>query len=147
LAPGSAAGPRHVTRRVDSGVLTAMKKLAVVAAVVTAGSLIFAVAARASCVPMSSAEQRARADVIFDGVALEGPTATGVQRFRVRRYLKGRGPRIVRVATGNIRRADGSGSVTSVSIVVARGQRWRIFARGSSWRVLRTSVCDGSRRQ
>ena len=96
---------------------------------------------------MSAAEKRARADVIFDGVALEGPTATGVQRFRVTRYLKGRGPSIVRVATGTIRRADGSGSVTSVSVVAKRGQRWRIFARGSPRKVLRTSICDGSRRR
>jgi hypothetical protein len=96
---------------------------------------------------MSRAQQRSRADVIFDGVALEGPTATGVRRFRVNRYLKGRGPRIVRVSTGNIRHADGSGSVTSVSVIAARGQRWRIFARGSPWKVLRTTLCDGSRRQ
>ncbi|MEP7334145.1 MAG: hypothetical protein ABI717_00055 [Actinomycetota bacterium] len=84
--------------------------------------------------------------MIFNGVALESPTPTGIQRFRVDRYLKGRGPRIVRVATGNIRRADGSGSVTSVSIVVRRGERWRIYAQGSTRKVLRTSLCDGSRR-
>jgi hypothetical protein len=95
---------------------------------------------------MTPAQQRARADVVFEGVALENATATGVQRFRVSRYLKGRGPRIVRVSTGNIRRADGTGSVTSVSIVVRRGERWRIFAQGSARRALRTSVCDGSRR-
>jgi hypothetical protein len=70
-----------------------------------------------------------------------------IQRFRVVRYLKGCGPRVVRISTGNIRRADGSGSVTSVSVIAARGQRWRIFARGSPRRVLRTSVCDGSRRR
>jgi hypothetical protein len=96
---------------------------------------------------VSPAEQRPYADVIFDGVALEGATATGVQRFLVTRYLKGRGPRVVRVDTGTIRRADGSGSVTSVSVVAARGQRWRIYARGSPRKVLRTSVCDGSRRR
>jgi len=65
--------------------------------------------------------------VIFNGIALENPTPTGIQRFRVSRYLKGRGPLIVRVSTGNIRRADGTGSVTSVSIVVHRGERWQIF--------------------
>jgi hypothetical protein len=102
--------------------------------------------ARASCVPMTASEQRARASVIFEGVALEGPTATGVQRFRVTRYLKGSGPRVVRVATGEIRRADGTGVVTSVSIHALRGERWRIFARGSALRTLRSSVCDGSRR-
>ncbi len=132
---------------VYGGVLRNVRKFALLAVIAIAGSLFFAVAAQASCLPISPAEQRARADVIFDGVALEGPTATGVQRFRVNRYLKGRGPRIVRVATGNIRRADGSGSVTSVSIIAARGQRWRIFARGSARRVLRSTVCDGSRRQ
>jgi hypothetical protein len=132
---------------VYGGVLPNVRKFALLAVIAIAGSLFFAVAAQASCLPISPAEQRARADVIFDGVALEGPTATGVQRFRVNRYLKGRGPRIVRVATGNIRRADGSGSVTSVSIIAARGQRWRIFARGSPRRVLRSTVCDGSRRQ
>lgn len=104
-------------------------------------------AAYASCVRMTAAQQRARADVIFDGVALDNPTATGVQRFRVGRYLKSRGPRIVRVNTGNVRRADGSGTITSVSIVVRRGQRWRIYGQGSAWRVLRTSVCEGSRRR
>jgi hypothetical protein len=123
-----------------------MSRLASLAVAGAIGSAILAAAAGASCIPMSSAEQRARADVIFDGVALQGPTATGVQRFRVSRYLKGRGPGVLRVNTGYIRRSDGSGSVSSVSVVAARGQRWRIFARGSPRKVLRTSICDGSRR-
>jgi hypothetical protein len=113
--------------------------------IVALGAAFPAVAA-ASCIPMTPAQQRARADVIFEGVAREGPTATGVQRFRVTRYLKGTGPRVLRVATGEVRRADGSGTITSVSIHVERGERWRIFARGSVRRVLRTNVCDGSRR-
>jgi len=94
---------------------------------------------------MTPAEQRARAEIIFDGVALEAAIATGVQRFRVARYWKGRGPAVLRVQTGNIRRADGTGSVTSVSIIAKRGERWRIFARGSAQKVLRSTVCDGSR--
>lgn len=101
--------------------------------------------AYASCVPTTVPEQRARADLIFDGIALEGPTATGVQRFRVTRYVKGGGPRVVRVSTGTVRRADGSGNITSVSLVVKRGERWRIFAEGSARNVVRTSVCAGSR--
>ena len=104
-------------------------------------------AAQASCVFSTAAEQRARAQVIFDGVALEGPTMTGVQRFRVSRYRKGTGPRIVRVQTGTIRRPDGTGSTTSVSLYVKRGERWRIFARGSASRILKTTLCDGSRRR
>jgi hypothetical protein len=112
-----------------------------------AGVGVLAATAQASCVPVTAAQQRARADVIFDGVALQGPTATGIQRFRVTRYLKGNGPQFVRVNTGNIRRADGTRSVTSVSIVVKRGERWRIFAQGKPARVLRTTVCDGSRKR
>jgi hypothetical protein len=124
-----------------------MKRLTALAGTAVLATAIFTAAAEASCVAMSPAQQRARADVIVDGVALEGPTATGVQRFRVSRYLKGRGPTVVRVNTGNVRRPDGTGSVTSVSVVAARGQRWRVFARGSPRKVLRTSICDGSRRR
>jgi len=113
---------------------------AAVAAVVLAGS------AQASCVPSTVAENRARASVIFDGVALEGPTRTGVQRFRVIRYLKGSGPAVVRVNTGHIRRADGSGTLSSVSLMVKRGERWRIYARGSATGILQSNMCTGSRR-
>jgi hypothetical protein len=119
--------------------------LAISAAVVTA--LVGAGVAQASCIFQTPPEQRARADVIFDGVALDRPTATGVQRFRITRYLKGRGPTIVRVQTGNRVFADGSGSTSSVSIVVRKGERWRIFARGSARKILQTNVCDGSRRR
>ena len=115
-----------------------------VAAVVFGAALV--ADAKASCIPQTPAQQRARADVIVVGVALDGPTSTGIQRFRVTRYVKGGGREIVRVQTGNVRRADGTGSVTSVSLIVRRGERWRIFARGSVTRVLRSSVCDGSRR-
>ena len=118
--------------------------LSAVALLLLAGMLT--VTAYASCVSMTVAQQRARAQVIFDGVALEGPTATGIQRFRVTRYRKGGGPEIARVNTRNIRRADGSGAVTSVSIIVKRGEHWRVFAQGSPRNVLRTSVCDGSRK-
>ncbi|MBA3383071.1 MAG: hypothetical protein H0T20_00255 [Actinobacteria bacterium] len=116
-------------------------------ATVLVAAAVLPASATASCIRMSPAEQRARADVIFDGVALEGPTSTGVQRFRVSRFLKGRGPAVIRVNTGNIRRLDGSGAVTSVSIIVKHGERWRIFGRGSARNVLRTSSCDGSRRR
>jgi hypothetical protein len=111
-----------------------------------ATAFLLAAVASASCIFLTAAQQRARADVIFDGVALENPTRTGVQRFRVTRFLKGRGPEIVRVQTGTTLRPDGSGTVTSVSLFVKRGERWRIFARGSARRTLRTNLCDGSRR-
>ena len=103
--------------------------------------------AYSSCMPVGTAEQRARAGVILDGIAIEGPTATGVQRFRVTRYLKGVGPRVVRVSTGNVKRADGTGSVTSISVAAKRGELWRIFAQGTATNVLRTSLCAGSRKR
>jgi hypothetical protein len=113
---------------------------------VAVGGLLLAPIAQASCIFQTAAEQRARADVIFDGVALEGPTATGAQRFSVIRYRKGSGPRIVRVSTSTVRRPDGSLSTTSVSLFVRKGERWRIFARGSARRVLQSNLCDGSRK-
>jgi hypothetical protein len=102
--------------------------------------------AEASCIPMTPAQQRARAKIIFEGVALESATTTGVQRFRVTRYVKGSGPKLVRVSTGEVRHAGGGGVITSVSIHVVRGEKWRIFSRDPAQRVVRTSVCDGSKR-
>jgi hypothetical protein len=109
-------------------------------------SLVLAQAAAASCVPMTAAQQRARAYIIFNGVALDGPTATGIERFRVTRYLKGKGPRIVRLSTGRKRYPGGGGVVTSVSIDARRGETWRIYARRLRPGIFQTTVCDGSRR-
>ena len=95
---------------------------------VVLASLVLAPSAAASCVPMTSAQQRARAQIIFNGIALDGPTATGIERFRVIRYLKGKGPKIVRLSTGRKRSPGGGGVTTSVSIDARRGQTWRIYA-------------------
>jgi hypothetical protein len=123
------------------------KRLVISLVVAMNTALLLAAASPASCIAATVAEQRARADVIYDGVALDGPTATGIHRFRVTKFLKGRGPDIVRVQTGAIKRPDGSGRTSSTSLFVRRGERWRIFARGSARRTLWTSVCDGSRRR
>ena len=65
--------------------------------------LVGAGPARASCAALSDAEQRGLADVVFEGVALDGKTETGTlvspARFRVDRYLKGAGPEVVQVTT------------------------------------------------
>ena len=113
---------------------------------VALASLVLAPSAAASCVPMTAAQQRARAHIIFNGVALDGPTATGIERFRVIRYLKGRGPKIVRLSTGRKRYPGGGGVTTSVSIDARRGQTWRIYARPLRPGIFQTTVCDGSRR-
>ena len=123
----------------------ATRSFSLIALVATA--LVLTATASASCIFATGAQQRAGADVIFDGIALEGPSATGVQRFKVSRYLKGRGPKVVRVQTGTIQRADGTGSTTSVSLFVNRGQRWRIFAQGNARKTLQTNLCAGSRRR
>jgi hypothetical protein len=94
---------------------------------------------------MTPAQQRAQAKVIFDGIALEGLTPTGVQRFRVTRYVKGSGPDVVRVQTGSKKGPNGT-TVSSVSIVVARGEKWRIFGLDSARKVVSTNVCLGSRK-
>ena len=119
-----------------------MKRIAFSTAV--AIGVAWAGAAQASCLPSTPEQQRQRADVIFLGAAIEGPMPTGVQRFRVARYEKGSGPREVSVATGVIRRADGSGSTTSVSIEAVPGQTWRVFARRAAKGVLETNQCDGT---
>jgi len=109
-------------------------------------TLVLAQPAAASCVPMTAAQQRARAQIIFNGVALDGPTATGIERFRVIRYLKGKGPKIVRLSTGRKRYPGGGGVTTSVSLDAGRGQTWRIYARRLRPGIFQTTVCDGSRR-
>jgi hypothetical protein len=76
--------------------------------------------------PATERQHRANAAVIFDGLALDDPTATGVQRFRVTRYLKGHGSHVARVNTDDVRHADGSVTLTSVSLIVKRGEHWRI---------------------
>ena len=124
-----------------------MRHILLAAAALTVLALGVAQYASASCLQMTAAEQRARARVVFDGVALEGATATGIQHFRVTRYLKGAGPTTLRVSTGNVRRSDGSRSITSISIVPKRGERWRILARGKPAGLLYTNLCDGSHRR
>jgi len=113
---------------------------------VLSAALVGAAPAVASCIALTPEEQTERAEVIFAGVALEGPTASGRQRFEVRRYLKGDGSDVVQVATGVTRRADGTGSLTSVSVDVARGDAWRIYGERISDGAIETSNCAGSRR-
>src|SRR5688572_28197212 len=98
------------------------------AAALAVAALATVAPAYGSCVPTTEREQFERATVVFDGVALEGPTASGVQQFRVDRYVKGDGADTVPVSTGVGRSPDGTGWTTSVAIDVAAGDRWRIFA-------------------
>jgi hypothetical protein len=120
--------------------MTIVNRRAILLATCLAG-LALAGTAAGSCIPMTAAQQRARADLIFDGVALDGPTGNGIQRFRVLRYRKGTGARVLLVRTGRTKTV-----ITSVSVNAARGQTWRIFARRLRSGLYETNVCDGSRR-
>jgi hypothetical protein len=122
-----------------------MRTMSTAAAALSFVALAWPVAATASCIRQTAEQQLRSADVVFVGEALEGPTATGVQRFRVERYVKGAGADVVRVSTGVVARGDGTGSVTSVSVEAAAGERWRIYAsRSVTDGTLETSVCAGS---
>jgi hypothetical protein len=95
---------------------------------------------------MTAAQKLALADVVFDAVALDGPTASGVERFRVVRYVKSSGPDIARVRTGRTRMPGGGGSTTSVSIAPAPGETWRIYAQSRADGTVATNQCLGSHR-
>ena len=123
-----------------------MTRIAALVATIAA-SLAWTGSAFPSCITRTPDQQMQSADVVFDGVALEGPTATGVQRFRADRYLKGNGADVVPVSTGVVARPDGTGSTTSVSVDAAAGERWRVYAtRSPDGSGLETSVCSGSRK-
>jgi hypothetical protein len=119
--------------------------IAVLAVVLTA---ILSPPASASCISSTEAERIAGVPIIFEGVALEGPTATGVQQFRVTRYLKGAGPGIVSVATGyRVDPRSGMALPSSISITAEAGSAWRIFAaHGRTEGLLETNTCTGSAR-
>jgi hypothetical protein len=103
----------------------------------------------ASCAALPPGGALAQARVAFVGVALPGPTARlgnrrlliSPARMRVRRYLKGTGPRIVRVQTG----VFGDGAFGSEGIDPAPGERWIVYTR-SERPPYATGVCDGSKR-
>ena len=100
--------------------------------------------AAASCVGLTADQQFALADVIFDGVALDGPTASGLERFRVLRYVKSSGPQLIQVETGRRLFAD-STMISTTSITARPGETWRIYAKLRDGFV-RTDQCLGSRR-
>jgi hypothetical protein len=112
---------------------------------VVLGGLAAPPSAFALCVPSTEQERMAWADVIFEGTALEGSTETGVQRFRVSRYLKSGGPEVVSVQTGRWVSTSGFSGGSSISINVEAGTEWRIFGRGSPGAILDTNTCLGSK--
>jgi hypothetical protein len=100
----------------------------------------------ASCVGLSSAAQFAAARLVFVGRMLPGPaTRFGVlrspARIRVDRYLKGHGPRIVKVDTA----VTDATTIVEDGISPRAGQRWKIYT-SSRRQPFQTSICAGSGR-
>jgi hypothetical protein len=105
--------------------------------------------AAASCAGLSPAQRFVAAHRVFVGVLLPGPaTRTGVlsspARMRVERYLKGRGPKTVRVQTAITIERDGT-AVGEDGIEPRAGERWKIYTE-SRREPFATSICGGSRR-
>ena len=120
--------------------------LALLLAVPAAG----AEAAGVSCSYSTEQQLRARAQVIFVGVALDGPATedgflVSPARFRVLRYLKSRGPRVVRVTTAVSRQSNGTYAYLSESVLARAGEPWRIYGRRNGRGVIIASPCSGSR--
>jgi hypothetical protein len=117
---------------------------------VVAAALAAPASASARCLASSERQKFERAEVVFVAIAMPGPNARRGQllspaRFRVVRYLKGRGPNVVRVQTGLSRRGR---VLTHISegIDPRAGEVWKIYGTRSSSGVVRTSTCAGSRR-
>lgn len=127
--PGT-PGPSH-------SVLRLLAVCGVVAAIGGAGPR----SAAASCIQTAPLQQFLFADVIFDGIALDHPNATGIERFGVLRYLKSSGPGVIRVRTGRT-----PSLFTSASISPVTGETWRIYGKRAAGTTVSTNVCLGSRR-
>lgn len=124
--------------------------------------------AGAICAAQTETQAFRHAEVVFEGVMLEGPTVNvgdrgevllGDAPVRVERYLKGGGPQQVDVTTGL--RADevpaedpddATGPVpepvgfVSTGIAPSPGERWVIYGAWSDGGSVTTSTCSGSHR-
>jgi hypothetical protein len=99
---------------------------------------------RAMCLPATDAERLADADIVFEGLVIEGPLSPA--RLKVLRYIKGRGPAEFAVETGNTRNPDGTITLSSTGINPHPGEAWLIYGLGTVGGAVITSSCAGSRR-
>ena len=107
--------------------------------------------AAASCVGLTPAQQFTNARIVVEGTMLRGRTLpvgsrqvlASPARMRVSRYMKGTGPRLVRVQTG-VSVSRGGAAVSEDGIEPRPGERWRIYS-SSSRQPFATSICAGSR--
>ncbi len=89
--------------------------------------------------------------MIFDAVALPGRSVPRSRillspaRFRVLRYLKGHGPRIVKVQTAVTAGAHaGEYSYVGDDLQPRAGQRWLIYGQRTRGKALTANLCTGS---
>ena len=108
-------------------------------------------AGAASCVGLTARQEYRSARIVLEGRMLPGATASvgdhrvlsSPARVDVTRYLKGHGPRIVRVQTGVTATSNGV-SEDSEGILPLAGERWRILrvGHGSRCRLLTATAAD-----
>ncbi len=111
-----------------------------------------AIGGAASCAGLSSSQQLARATLVVVATALVDPTKeSGSQRtlvsparVRIDRYIKGRAPGVVEVETA-VSPHHGELIVNADGIMLAAGQRWKLFLTGRH-SPYQTSICAGSKR-
>ena len=103
-----------------------------------------------ACAVQTGRQLSTRARLIFDGAALRGPTYRGElltpARFRVLRYRKGHGARVVRVQTGIRKLPHGVYAMVGEGIDPHAGEHWRIYGRLGRNGVVQTGFCSGSAR-
>lgn len=145
--------------------------LTAVIAVLIGGLALPATAAATSCIARTESQHRAGADVVVDAVALSGPEAhrphlhphtysTGElvspARFAVLRYLKGRGPRTIRVGTASPQRFAeqyaGSRGMIAGAFEPGPGEVFRIYGEvgapasaPAGFELQTPSICGGTR--
>ena len=120
----------------------------------TAALAIVASAPQASalCIAQTEGDAVHRAEVIFEGEVMAGPTvehrtrqvSDGFARFQVLRYRKGHGPDEAQVSTGVRSQPGGMVSSFSDGITPALGERWIIYGDRQEDGTIFTSICSGS---
>lgn len=116
-------------------------------AVVACGGSAAHVSSSGECAKLTPAKYLSQARVAFIGIMMAGPAAQiggrpvlmSPAKVRVSHYVKGNGPKVVRVVTGLVSR----NVVNAEGIEPQAGQRWFIYSRSKA-APYETSICDGS---
>jgi hypothetical protein len=137
------AGWGRVGMTTSAGALAAPRTATTVRADVTVTG------STASCAGLTRGQQLAAARLVFSGRFLVGPTVrldgrdvlVSPARMRLSRYIKGRGPKLVRVTTAVTARR----LIAEDAIEAQAGERWVIYT-DSRHGPYETSTCGRSRR-